>query len=65
LVPIFGLALSLRVLQLLSFVLVPLRQLLRIKTAILLALTHAGFPRRILPAIVPAESQELKATTAL
>ena len=40
LVPILGLALSLLVLQLLSFVLVPLRQLLRIKTAILWALTH-------------------------
>ena len=50
LVPILGLALSLLVLQLLSFVLVPLRQLLRIKTAILRALTHRGFPRRLLPA---------------
>ena len=39
-VPILGLALSLLVLQLLSFVFVRLRQLLRIKTAILSALTH-------------------------
>jgi hypothetical protein len=60
-----GLALSLLVLQLLSFVFVRLRQLLRIKTAILWALTHHGFPRRLLPAIVPAESQRLKATMAL
>jgi hypothetical protein len=43
-VPILGLALSLLVLQLLSFVLVRLRQLLRIKTAILLTLDPSWFP---------------------
>ena len=60
LVPILGLALSLLVLQLLSFVLVPLRQLLRIKTAILWALTHRGFPRRLLPANCASEILAVK-----
>jgi hypothetical protein len=72
LVSILGLGLSLLVLVLqllslyvLSFVLVRLRQLLRIKTAILWALTHRGFQGRLLPSIVAAESQRLKATMAL